>query len=39
MAQLDRSYTTSYKSAIVNIALSCTISNTFDSEGYHNLEI
>ena len=32
MAPFDRSYTTSYWSAIVSIALCCTISELFDVE-------
>jgi len=32
MAQFDRSYTTFYWSAIVNIALCCTIFELFDVE-------
>jgi len=39
MAPFDRSYTTFYWSAIVNIALSCTIFELFDVEYYHGLEI
>ena len=35
---MDRSYTTFYWSAIVNIALSCTVSVLFDVE-YRDLEI
>jgi len=33
-----RSYTTSYLSTIVSIALSCTIVKLFDVEGYRDLE-
>jgi len=32
MAPFDRPYTTSYWSAIVNIALSCTVFDLFDAE-------
>jgi len=39
MAPFDRSHTTFYWSAIVNIALSCTVFELFDVEWYHNLEI
>jgi len=38
-APFDRSHTTFYWSAIVNIALSCTIFEVFDVEWYHDLEI
>ena len=38
MAPFDRPYATFYWSAIVNIALSCTIFNLFDVEG-RDLEI
>ena len=38
MAPLDRSYTTFYWSAIVNIGLRCTILELFDFE-YRDLEI
>ena len=38
MAPFDRPYATSYWSAIVNIALSCTIFELFDVE-YRDLEI
>jgi len=38
MAPFDRSHTTFYWSAIVNIALSCTIFELFDVE-YRDLEI
>ena len=38
MAPLDRPYATLYWSAIVNIALSCTIFELFDVE-YRDLEI
>jgi len=34
----DRPYTTFYWSAIVNIALSCTVSELFDVEWYRDLE-
>ena len=33
MAEFDRPYTTSYQSAIVSIALSCNIFQSFDVEG------
>ena len=39
MAPFDRSYTTFYWSAIVNIVLSCTVFELFDVEWYHDLEI
>jgi len=39
MAPFDRPYTTFYWSAIVNIALSGTVSELFDVEWYHDLEI
>jgi len=39
MAQLDRSYAIFYQSAIVNIALSCTVFKIFDVEEYRDLEI
>jgi len=39
MAPFDRSHTTFYWSAIVNIALSGTVSALFDVERYHDLEI
>jgi len=39
MAPLDRSYTTSYQSVIVRIALSSTIFEIFDDEEYCDLEI
>ena len=39
MAPFDRQYATFYWSAIVNIALSCTIFDLFDVEYYRNLEI
>ena len=39
MAPLDRSYTTYYWSAIVSIALSCTIFELFDVKYYRDLEI
>jgi len=38
-APFDRSYTTSYHSAIVSIALSCTIFEVLDIEEYDDLEI
>jgi len=39
MAPFDRPYTTFYWSAIVNIALSCTVFKLFDVEWYRDLEI
>jgi len=39
MAPFDRSHTTFYWSAIVNIALSGTVFELFDVEWYHDLEI
>jgi len=40
MAPFDTSYTTFYWSAIINIALSCTVFELFDVEWYHHhLEI
>ena len=39
MAPFDRSYTTFYWSAIVNIALSATVIELFDVQRYHDLEI
>jgi len=39
MAPLDRPYATFYRSAIVTIALSCTMFKLFDVEYYRNLEI
>ena len=39
MAPFDRPYTTFYWSAIVNIALSCTIFELFDVEYYCDLEM
>ena len=39
MAIFDRSYTTSYQSAIVSIALSCTILEIFDVNEHRDLEI
>ena len=39
MAPFYRPYATFYWSAIVNIALSCTIFDSFDVEYYRNLEI
>jgi len=39
MAPFDTPYATFHWSAIVNIALSCTIFKFFDVEQYHNLEI
>ena len=39
MAPFDRPYATLYWSAIVNIALSCTIFELFDVEYYRDLEI
>jgi len=38
MAPCDRSYTTSYWSAIVNIALSCTIFELSDVKQLHDLD-
>ena len=39
MARLDRPCMTFYKSAILTIALSCTICELFDIEQYRDLEI
>jgi len=39
MAPFDRSYTTSYQSAIVSIDLFCTIFKIFDVKEYCDLEI
>ena len=39
MAPFDRSHTTFYWSAIVNIALSGTVFELFDVEWYHDLQI
>jgi len=39
MAPFDRPYTTFYRSAIVNIALSGTVVELFDVEWYHDLQI
>jgi len=39
MAPFDRSYTNFYWSAIVNIAVSCTVFELFDVEKYGDLEI
>jgi len=39
MTPFDRSYTTFYWSAIVNIALSCTVFELFDVEWYRDLKI
>jgi len=39
MAPFDRPYATFYWSAIVNIALSCTIFDLSDVEYYRDLEI
>ena len=39
MAPFDRPYATFYWSAIVNIALSCTIFELFDVNKYRDLEI
>jgi len=39
MAPFDRSHATSYKSAIVSVARSCTIFEIFDIEDYRYLEI
>ena len=39
MAPVDRLYTTSYQSAIVNIAQSCTTSEILDIEEYGDLVI
>jgi len=39
MAPFDRSYTTFNLSAIISIALSCTVFELFDVEKYHNLEM
>jgi len=38
MALFDRSYTTSYWSAIVRIALSCTVYDLFYVKEYHDVE-
>jgi len=34
MTEFDRSYTTSYQSAVVSIGLSCTTFELFDLEEY-----
>jgi len=39
MALFDRPYATFYLSAIVNVALSCTIFELFDIKQYRDLEI
>ena len=39
LAPFDRSYTNFYWSAIVNIAVSCTVFELFDVEKYGDLEI
>jgi len=39
MVEFDRPYMTSHQSAIVNLALSCTIFELFDAEEYRHLEI
>jgi len=39
MARFDRPYATFYWSAIVNIALSCSIFELFDVKKYHDLEM
>jgi len=39
MAPFDRSYTTSYQSAIGSVALSFTIFKLLDTERYYDLEI
>jgi len=39
MAPFDRPYTTFYWSAIVNIALSCTVFELFDVELYRDFKI
>ena len=39
MAPFDRPYVTFYWSAVVNIALSCTIFDLFDVEYYRDLEM
>jgi len=39
VAQFDRPYTTSYWSAIVNIALSGTVFELFNVEWYHDFEV
>jgi len=39
MVRFDKPCTTFYRSAIVTIALSCTIFELFDIEYYRNLEI
>jgi len=39
MAPSERSYTTSYQSVLVYIALSCTIFEIFYVEEYRDLEI
>ena len=38
MAEFDRSYTTSYQSVIVSIALACTVFELFDVEKCRDLE-
>jgi len=38
MAEFDRSHTTSYQSAIVYVAQSCTIFELFDIKEYHDRE-
>jgi len=39
MATFDRSHTTSDQSAIVRIAVHCTVLEIFDVGEYHDLEI
>ena len=39
MAPFDRPYATFYWSAVVNIALSCTVCKLFDFEYYRDLEM
>jgi len=39
MASFDRPFATFYWSAVVNIALSCTIFELFDIEQYRDFEI
>jgi len=39
MAQYDRSYTTSYQSTVVSIALFSTIFELFDAEEHRDREI
>ena len=39
MTPFDRSFTASYQSAVVSIALSCTILELVDGKKYRDLEI